>query len=261
MSARKINLKKAAGEKAAEKAEETPAVTTEITESGGHEITDTVGAADPDTDTAATTDDDELADIADIAESDVDEDADALAETAADETAADETAPAPAARRRGIDWPRAFAFGVLPVLALLLAAAAAYLKWEDAKVVESKAAADASMEVAKESTIRLLSYQPDTVEKELTSARDLLTGNFRDSYTQLTNDVVIPGAKEKKIAALANVPAVASISATPTHAVALVFVNQTVTVGNDAPTSTNSSVKVTLDKVGDRWLISEFDPV
>ncbi len=41
----------------------------------------------------------------------------------------------------------------------------------------------------------------------------------------------------------------------------LVFVNQTVTVGNDAPTDTNSSVRVTLEKVGDRWLISEFDPV
>ena len=40
----------------------------------------------------------------------------------------------------------------------------------------------------------------------------------------------------------------------------LVFVNQTVIVGNDAPTVTASSVRVTLDKVGDRWLISKFDP-
>ena len=126
-------------------------------------------------------------------------------------------------------------------LALLLAGAAAFLKWQDAKVRDSEVARAESVQVAKDSTIRLLSYKPDTVEQELTSARDLLTGNFRDSYTQLTNDVVIPGAKEKKIAAMANVPAVASISATPSQAVALVFVNQTVTVGNDAPTSTNSS--------------------
>ena len=115
--------------------------------------------------------------------------------------------------------------------------------------------------MAKDSTIRLLSYKPDTVEQDLSSARELLTGDFRDSYTQLTNDVVIPGAKQKQIAALANVPAVASVSADPDHAVALVFVNQTVTVGDGAPTSTASSVKVTLDKVGDRWLISKFDPV
>ena len=41
----------------------------------------------------------------------------------------------------------------------------------------------------------------------------------------------------------------------------LVFVNQTVIVGQDAPTDTASSVRVTLDKVGDSWLISKFDPV
>lgn len=240
--------------------EEKTAVTTEITESAGGDITP--GAAEPA----------DIADVADIAEADVDDDADALVLTgesesdSADEKDADEAdadadaSPAPAAKA-GLDWTRVFAFAVLPALALLLAGAAAFLKWQDAKVRDSEVARAESVQVAKDSTIRLLSYKPDTVEQELTSARDLLTGNFRDSYTQLTNDVVIPGAKEKKIAALANVPAVASISATPSEAVALVFVNQTVTVGNDAPTSTNSSVKVTLDKVGDRWLISEFDPV
>ena len=38
------------------------------------------------------------------------------------------------------------------------------------------------------------------------------------------------------------------------------FVNQTVTVGTGVPTDTASSVRITLDKVGDRWLISEFEP-
>ncbi|MDT5067194.1 MAG: Mce-associated rane protein, partial [Mycobacterium sp.] len=52
-----------------------------------------------------------------------------------------------------------------------------------------------------------------------------------------------------------------SVSAKPNHAVVLVFVNQTVVVGTDAPTDTASSVKVTLDKHGDEWLISEFQPV
>ncbi len=118
-----------------------------------------------------------------------------------------------------------------------------------------------SVQAAKDSTIALLSYKPDTVEQQLGAARDLLTGDFRDSYTSLTNDVVIPGAKQKQISAVATVPAVASVSANPNHAVVLVFVNQTVIVGQDAPTDTASSVRVTLDKVGDRWLISKFDPV
>jgi Mce-associated membrane protein len=117
------------------------------------------------------------------------------------------------------------------------------------------------VQAAKDSTVALLSYKPDTVEQQLTAARDRLTGDFRDSYTSLTHDVVIPGAKQKQISAVATVPAVASVSAAPNHAVVLVFVNQTVVVGRDAPTDTASAVRVTLDKIGERWLISKFDPV
>jgi Mce-associated membrane protein len=41
----------------------------------------------------------------------------------------------------------------------------------------------------------------------------------------------------------------------------LVFADQTTTIGNDAPTQSTSSVRVGLDKVGGRWLVSQFDPV
>ena len=37
--------------------------------------------------------------------------------------------------------------------------------------------------------------------------------------------------------------------------------DQTVTVGNDAPTDSTSIVRVTMDKIAGRWLISAFDPV
>jgi Mce-associated membrane protein len=60
---------------------------------------------------------------------------------------------------------------------------------------------------------------------------------------------------------VANVAAAASVSADPSRAVVLVFVNQTITVGNDAPTDTASSIRVTLAKVHDRWLISQFEPI
>jgi len=163
--------------------------------------------------------------------------------------------------KRKIQWARVFAFGVLPAIALLLALGAGYLKWMDNSVRNDESARNESLKAAKDSTVALLSYKPDTVEQQLHAARDLLTGDFRDSYTSLTNDVVIPGAKQKQISAVATVPAAASVSANPRHAVVLVFVNQTVIVGQDAPTDTASSVRVTMDKVGDHWLISKFDPV
>jgi Mce-associated membrane protein len=173
------------------------------------------------------------------------------------DVAVTETAP----DKRSIAWPRVLAYGILPGLALILALGAGFLKWQDNSVRDGDSARDESVQVAKDSTVALLSYKPDTVEQQLTDARSLLTGQFQDSYTDLTTEVVIPGAKEKQISAVATVPAAASVSAEPNRAVVLVFVNQTVVVGGDAPTDTASSVRVTLEKTGDRWLISGFDPV
>ncbi|MFV8170498.1 hypothetical protein [Mycolicibacterium peregrinum] len=163
--------------------------------------------------------------------------------------------------QRGINWTRVLAYGVLPGLVLVLVLVAGMLKWQDETVRAAEAAAIESVEVAKDSTVALLSYKPESVDRDLAAARDLLTGNFRDSYAQLTDDVVIPGSKQKQITAVATVPAAASVSATPKHAVVVVFVNQTTTIGQDRPTDSTSSVRVTLDKVGERWLVSGFDPI
>lgn len=180
-----------------------------------------------------------------------------------DDSTEDSVPDEPVAPKRRINWGgRVVAFGVLPALALILAAAAGYLKWVDNSVRNSEVSRIETVQVAKDSTIAMLSYKPDTVEQQLNDARNLLTGDFQDSYTGLINDVVIPGAKEKQISAVASVPAAASVSAEQDKAVVLVFVNQTVVVGQDAPpTDTASSVRVELEKIDGRWLISKFDPV
>lgn len=175
--------------------------------------------------------------------------------------AADQAAEGAAEPVSRFSWKRIVAYGALPMLALILALGAAYLKWQDGSATQSQAAAAQSTQVATKSTIAMLSYHPDTVDKDLPAAANLLNGKFRDEYIQLINNVVIPGAKQKKISAVAAVPGAASVSATDSHAVVLVFVNQTLVIGDDAPTDTASSVRVTLDKVHDRWLISHFDPI
>jgi Mce-associated membrane protein len=167
----------------------------------------------------------------------------------------------PTSSRRRIRWSRMIAYGVLPGLALLLALAAGFLKWQDNSVRDAQVASAESARAATDGTIALLSYRPDTVQKDLEIAQGRLTGSFLDSYKSLTHDVVIPGAKQKQISAVPTVPAAAPTSATENHAVVLLFVDQTVIVGKDAPTNTASTVRVTLDKVDGRWLISQFDPV
>ena len=109
--------------------------------------------------------------------------------------------------------------------------------------------------------LAILTYGADTVEHDLNAAQSQLTGTFKESYTNLTHDVVIPGAKQKHISAKAKIAAAAPVSADDSHAVVLVFVDQTVTVGTDAPSDTASTVRVTLDKTAGRWLISQFDPI
>lgn len=167
----------------------------------------------------------------------------------------------PDAEGRTSQRSRILVFGVLPGLALLLALTAGFLKYVDNSVRDNQSAGIESLQVAKGSTVALLSYKPDTVEKQLTDARSLLTGEFLSSYTNFTTNVVIPRAKQQKISASSQVPAAASVSANPDHAVALLFVNQTVVVGENQPYDNVSAVRVTLDKVGDKWLISRFDPV
>lgn len=163
--------------------------------------------------------------------------------------------------RRAISWSRLLAFGVLPAMVFMLTIGASFLKWEQSSMGDADTARVESAQAARDSTVAMLSYRPDTVEQQLGAARNLLTGSFTDSYDALVHDVVIPGAKQRQISAVATVPAVASVSASANHAVTLVFVNQTVIVGNSAPTNTASAVRVTLEKVGNRWLISAFDPV
>ena len=110
----------------------------------------------------------------------------------------DEAAVASFAKpKRETDWSRIVAFALLPALAFVLAIGAGVLRFMDSGVRDSDAARDKSMQAAKDSTVALLSYKPDTVEQQLTAARDRLIGQFRDQYTDLTNNVVIPGAKAK----------------------------------------------------------------
>lgn len=169
--------------------------------------------------------------------------------------------PRTTAAGRRVNGSRMLVYGVLPGLALALAMAAGLLKWHDSSAQNVNLARVESVKAAKDSTIALLRYRPGTVEQDVQAARNRLTGRFRETYIQVSQDVLIPGAKEQQVTATASVPAAASVSATENHAVVLVFVDQTVTVGTSPPAATASSVRVTLDRIGGRWLVSGFDPV
>lgn len=148
------------------------------------------------------------------------------------------------------------------VIATGLIVASAWLAWDGTARRGAEQAGGDAVEVARESIVAILSYRPDTAEEDLsTAARERLTGRFLDDYSQLITTVVVPNAIQKDITASARVPAAAVVSAAVDRAVLLVYVDQTTAVGEESPTQTNSSVRVTMERVDGRWLIAGFDQI
>lgn len=146
--------------------------------------------------------------------------------------------------------------------AALVAAAAAWLFWDAAARRGAEGAGTDAAQAARDSIVAISSYQPATAAQTLdAAARDRLTGAFLDDYTQLVKTVLVPESVARKISATATVPAVAVVSAQRRHAVVLAYVDQTRTVGSGAPEKTASTVRVTMDHVDGRWLISGFEPI
>nr|WP_238391878.1 MULTISPECIES: hypothetical protein [unclassified Mycolicibacterium] len=159
----------------------------------------------------------------------------------------------------GIEWTRMVAYRIVPTLAVVLVAAAAGL-WYLTTTHATDAERDKVVKVARDGTAAILSYQPETVRQQLTDARKLLTTPFLNDYTTLTKQV-IPGAEERHMASVTTVPAAAAVSVDGNHAVVLVFVNQKVIVGDQPPTETPTTARVTLERLGGQWLIAKFEPV
>lgn len=160
---------------------------------------------------------------------------------------------------RGVNWSRVLVYGLLPSLVLLLALAAGLLKWKDSSIRDAESARSQSVSAAEDSTNAILSFHYNTIDHDVAATRVRLTGGFLDTYTKRTQQELIPHAKQERIVATATVPGAAPEVVTPNHAVVLVFVSQTTKIGDDPPTVTGSSARVTLDKVGERWLVSDFD--
>ena len=162
-------------------------------------------------------------------------------------------------QRRSVNWSRVLVYGLLPGLALLLAMSAGLLKWKDSSIRDLDAARSQSVAAARDSVVAVLTFRFDTVDHDMAATREKLTGNFLTTYTRQTQRERIPNAKQRHEVATANVSGAAPESVTPSRAVVLLFVDQTVKVGDTPPVASEYDVRVTLDKVGERWLISDFD--
>ncbi|MBU9766351.1 hypothetical protein FR943_21210 [Mycobacterium sp. TNTM28] len=161
----------------------------------------------------------------------------------------------PKRRRARISWPV-----VLSLAALVLAVAAGVLQWQIVAHRDSDVARAEAVQAAKEITAEMLSYEPETVDQQLTAVRDRLTGEFLGTYTAMVNDI-IPAAQAQQIGAVADVLGTGVVSAEPDRVEVVLYVNQAVSTAGQMPQKTLSIAQATMVKDGDRWLMSEYAPV
>ncbi|SEB03394.1 MULTISPECIES: hypothetical protein [unclassified Mycobacterium] len=186
------------------------------------------------------------------------------------EPAAEEpTAGTPAESEAGGESLRARRARVLlpALLALMLAVASSFAVWVYLKQYRPDQQTDAAVaetvvKAASDGAVAMLSYAPQTMDKDFASAKSHLTGDFVKFYTDFTNSVVTRAVKEKSVKTEATVVRAAVSDLSPESALVLAFINQT-TVSKDNPDGTfaQSAVKISMKKIDGAWLISAFDPV
>jgi Mce-associated membrane protein len=153
---------------------------------------------------------------------------------------------------------------ILVVLLLISGGSAAWLYFKQYKPDQQTNldVARAVVGAASDGTVAMLSYSPESLDKDFATAKSHLTGDFLSYYNQFTEQIVAPAAKQKSLKTTAHVMGAAVQELHPDSAVVLVFVDQSTTSKDKPdPSMSASDVLVGLTRVNGRWLITKFDPI
>jgi len=116
------------------------------------------------------------------------------------------------------------------------------------------------IKAASDGAVALLSYSPDTLGQDFENAKSRLTENYLAYYQRFADQIVGPSAQRARVTSSATVVKAGVSELHPNSAVVLVFVKQkTSSKEKPEPVVTSSSLRVTLTKVNNSWLIEKFD--
>jgi Mce-associated membrane protein len=202
-----------------------------------------------------------------------DEDVAGVAETGAGDSATEVTAAVDDSpkrtegARRG--WPRAMrSVKVVPVVLILLllvsGGSAAWLYFERYRPNQQidPSVERAVVNAASDGTVALLSYSPESLDKDFANAKSHLSGDFLSYYNEFTEQIVAPAAKQKSLKTTAHVIGAGLSELHPNSAVVLVFVDQSTTSKDRPdPAMAASTVRVSMTRINGSWLITKFDPI
>jgi hypothetical protein len=126
---------------------------------------------------------------------------------------------------------------------------------------------DASSELlaaAKQAAARYLSYNYAHIQQDKAAAASVMTGSFRDQYTESMEMTIIPVALQVKAVVVGQTltAGVSSINDDATQGVVIAFVNETVTNTKIKGARVDLvRLRLTMDKVRGDWLISKVESI
>jgi Mce-associated membrane protein len=169
--------------------------------------------------------------------------------------------PGRASRRAGRMRPRwrATSMAVLVMLVAGSAAAAASLAGRQRDDAAAQRAQTAAMAAATTEIGQILSYDYRDLNADLARAASDTTGEFNGQFGVLSGQLIGPAAAQEHVVTKATVPDASVISSTGGEVVVLLFVDQSTTNKTQKKAQQNvSQVRVTMENVGGRWLVEQF---
>jgi Mce-associated membrane protein len=150
---------------------------------------------------------------------------------------------------------------VVVILGALVVVLAATVLWEILQTMNANATTSAgtnAQNAARSAAQSILSYDYRNLNSDMTKAEGLTTGSFRQQY-EADAPRLLALAKQAQGVVQANVWQAGIVSSSPNQVTVLLFVDQTTTQSsNQTPQLSQNRVKMTMQKVGGNWLVSNL---
>jgi Mce-associated membrane protein len=146
--------------------------------------------------------------------------------------------------------------GILAAAAVVSAVLLAIAAHHDDVTASASAAA---RKAATAEIQQILTYDYRTINSDVAKAGSDTTGEFHQQFGTLAGQLIVPSAQQQQTVTKAKVANASVVSANANQVVVLLFVDQATTnKAQQQPQPVGSQVKVTMQQVGGRWLVAQF---
>lgn len=146
------------------------------------------------------------------------------------------------------------------VAALVAAGIVLFVQWRESDNLEQQRSQ--AQDATKSALTHALSYNYRTIKEDKKRALSVATGSFRKNLETLMSEAVLPNARKNNTVTTTAVTGTAVIDARTDEVLVLALLAQESTASDQqTPVVGSEAVRAQMRWVGDRWLISDLQPL